>query len=118
MMWATPKTVSAVITAKTIAKPIRRRLASDGLRRLRPPREYACAAMGDEATGHEEGSAMDGDGAIAAPDGIDAAGMGAWFAANVPAAVPPLTEERITVGHSNLTYRVADASGSEWALRR
>src|SRR6201994_4716159 len=118
MMWATPKTVSAVITAKTIAKPIRRRLASDGLRRLRPPREYACAAMGDEATGHGEGSAMDGDGAIAAPDGIDAAGMAAWFAANVPAAVPPLTYERIAGGHSNLTYRVTDGAGSEWALRR
>src|ERR1700760_3652706 len=118
MMWATPKTVSAVITAKTIAKPIRRRLASDGLRRLRPPREYACAAMGDEATGHGEGSATGEDGAMAAPDGIDAAGMAGWFAANVPAAVPPLTYERIAGGHSNLTYGVADGAGSEWALRR
>ena len=44
--------------------------------------------------------------------------MDAWFAANVPAAVPPLTYERIAGGHSNLTYRVTDAAGSEWALRR
>ncbi len=44
--------------------------------------------------------------------------MAAWFAANVPAAVPPLTYERIAGGHSNLTYRVTDGAGSEWALRR
>ena len=74
--------------------------------------------MGDEATGHDKGSAVHGDGAIAAPDGIDAAGMAAWFAANVPAAVPPLTYERIAGGLSNLTYQVTDAAGSEWALRR
>ena len=49
--------------------------------------------MGDEATGHEEGSAVDGDAATAPVDGIDAAGMAAWFAANVPAAVQPLTYE-------------------------
>jgi aminoglycoside phosphotransferase (APT) family kinase protein len=36
----------------------------------------------------------------------------------VPTAVPPLTYERIAGGHSNLTYRVADAAGHEWALRR
>ena len=35
-----------------------------------------------------------------------------------PALRPPLTYERIAGGHSNLTYRVADAAGSEWALRR
>ena len=60
-------TAIAVSTAKPIAKPIRRRLASDGLNR-RPRREYACAAMGDEATGR-------GDGSAAVPDGIDAAGI-------------------------------------------
>jgi aminoglycoside phosphotransferase (APT) family kinase protein len=51
-------------------------------------------------------------------DGIDAAGVGAWFAAHVPAARPPLAYERIAGGHSNLTYRVTDAAGNEWALRR
>ena len=61
---------------------------------------------------------MDGDAATAPVDGIDAAGMAAWFAANVPAAVQPLTYERIAGGHSNLTYRVTDGVGSEWALRR
>ncbi len=67
--------------------------------------------MGDEATGRADGSA-------APIDGIDAAGIGAWFAAHVPAARPPLTYERIAGGHSNLTYRVTDAAGAEWALRR
>src|ERR1700753_30930 len=105
MMWATRKTVSAVITAKTIAKPIRRGLASDGLRRRRPPREYACAARGTEGTGPGEGSgpvevaAPGAHGAMPPPDGIDAAGMAGWFADNVPAAVPPLTYERIAGGH-------------------
>ena len=60
--------------------------------------------MGDEATG--------------APDGIDAAAVDAWFAANVAAAEPPLSYERISGGHSNLTYRVSDAAGRRWALRR
>jgi aminoglycoside phosphotransferase (APT) family kinase protein len=67
--------------------------------------------MGDEATGRGDGSATE-------VDGIDAAGVGAWFAEHVPAARPPLSYERIAGGHSNLTYRVADAAGGEWALRR
>jgi aminoglycoside phosphotransferase (APT) family kinase protein len=68
--------------------------------------------MEDEATGRDAGSTA------VAVDGIDAAGMGEWFAAHVPAAQGPLTYERIAGGHSNLTYRVADAVGREWALRR
>jgi aminoglycoside phosphotransferase (APT) family kinase protein len=68
--------------------------------------------MGDEATGRSDGSAA------AEVDGIDAAGVGAWFAAHVPSARPPLAYERIAGGHSNLTYRVSDAAGNEWALRR
>ena len=60
--------------------------------------------MGDEATG--------------TPDGIDAPGVEAWFAANVPGAEPPLDFERIAGGHSNLTYRVTDSGGRRWALRR
>jgi aminoglycoside phosphotransferase (APT) family kinase protein len=106
----TPITAIAVNTAKPIAKPILSRLASDGLRR-RPPREYACAAMGDEATGS-------GEGAVKAPDGIDIAGIEAWFALNAPSASPPLSFERIAGGHSNLTFRVTDAGGNSWALRR
>jgi aminoglycoside phosphotransferase (APT) family kinase protein len=51
-------------------------------------------------------------------DGIDAAGVGGWFVEHAPAARPPLAYERIAGGHSNLTYRVTDAAGNEWALRR
>jgi aminoglycoside phosphotransferase (APT) family kinase protein len=68
--------------------------------------------MGDEATGRG-----DGDGAVEV-DGIDVAKVGAWFAEHAPAAAPPLAYERIAGGHSNLTYRVSDAGGHEWALRR
>jgi aminoglycoside phosphotransferase (APT) family kinase protein len=67
--------------------------------------------MGDEATGS-------GDGSAEAPDGIDTNGVEAWFALNVPSASPPLSFERIAGGHSNLTFRVSDAAGSRWALRR
>ena len=51
-------------------------------------------------------------------DGIDADGVGAWFAANVPQAVPPLSYRLIAGGHSNLTYSVTDDAGSRWVLRR
>ncbi|HEX7060011.1 MAG TPA: phosphotransferase family protein [Solirubrobacterales bacterium] len=67
--------------------------------------------MGDEATGTA-------DGAAAVPEGIDRAGIEGWFAENVPKAEGPLAFERISGGHSNLTYRVSDAAGRRWALRR
>ena len=67
--------------------------------------------MGDEATGR-------GDGSADAPQGIDRGPVEAWFAANVPGCEPPLAFERIAGGHSNLTYRVTDAAGQRWALRR
>jgi aminoglycoside phosphotransferase (APT) family kinase protein len=98
----TPITAIAVSTAKPIANPMRSRLASDGLRRRRD-REYACAPMADEAT---------------APDGIDRKPLEAWFGENVPGVDLPLSFERIAGGHSNLTYRVTDAAGVMWALRR
>lgn len=41
-----------------------------------------------------------------------------WLAAHVPDAVPPFEHELIAAGGSNLTYRVTDASGHVWALRR
>jgi aminoglycoside phosphotransferase (APT) family kinase protein len=66
--------------------------------------------MGDEAT--------DVNGTVAAPDGIDAAALEAWFGVNVPGVDCPLRFERIAGGHSNLTYRVTDAAGQSWALRR
>jgi aminoglycoside phosphotransferase (APT) family kinase protein len=98
----TPITAIAVSTAKPIANPIRSRLASDGLRRRRD-REYACAPMADEAT---------------APDGINQKPLEAWFGENVPGVELPLSFERIAGGHSNLTYRVSDAAGTMFALRR
>jgi aminoglycoside phosphotransferase (APT) family kinase protein len=67
--------------------------------------------MGDEATGSDDVSG-------GAPDGIDVSGVEAWFALNVPSASPPLRFERIAGGHSNLTFRVSDAGGNRWALRR
>jgi aminoglycoside phosphotransferase (APT) family kinase protein len=67
--------------------------------------------MGDEATGTADGTAE-------APEGIDRAGVEAWFAEHVPAAQLPLTFERISGGHSNLTYGVRDSAGGRWALRR
>jgi aminoglycoside phosphotransferase (APT) family kinase protein len=41
-----------------------------------------------------------------------------WLAANVPGAEPPFEHELIAAGGSNLTYRVRDAAGHQWALRR
>jgi aminoglycoside phosphotransferase (APT) family kinase protein len=105
----TPITAIAVSTAKPIANPIRSRLASDGFSR-RLDREYACAPMADEAT--------EQDGTVEVPDGIDPKPLEAWFGEKVPGVELPLTFERIAGGHSNLTYRVTDAAGGKWALRR
>jgi aminoglycoside phosphotransferase (APT) family kinase protein len=55
---------------------------------------------------------------MSTPEGIDRAGVEAWFGAHVPGASPPLEFERISGGHSNLTYAVRDAAGGAWALRR
>lgn len=52
------------------------------------------------------------------PDGIDAEPVTDWLATRVPALDRPLTFELITGGHSNLTYRVIDAAGRRWVLRR
>ncbi|MEX2447454.1 MAG: phosphotransferase family protein [Solirubrobacterales bacterium] len=67
--------------------------------------------VGDEATGTPDGSA-------AALQGIDRAGVEAWFEQHVPGVELPLAFERIAGGHSNLTYRVTDAAERRWALRR
>ena len=54
----------------------------------------------------------------APPPGIDQPRVDAWLAAHVPDAVPPFTYEQIMGGGSNLTFRVSDAEGRQWALRR
>ena len=51
-------------------------------------------------------------------EGIEGPGVEAWFVEHAPAAEPPLAFERIAGGLSNLTYRVTDAAGRRWALRR
>jgi aminoglycoside phosphotransferase (APT) family kinase protein len=56
--------------------------------------------------------------ATEAPEGIDRAGVEAWFEANVPGAEPPLRFDRISGGRSNLTFGVRDSGGHAWALRR
>ena len=50
--------------------------------------------------------------------GVHVAPVTAWFEANVNGAVPPLSFDLIAGGRSNLTFRVADAAGSSWVLRR
>ena len=50
--------------------------------------------------------------------GVDQAAVSAWFGDHVPAAVPPLRFTAIAGGRSNLTYRVDDAGGHSWVLRR
>jgi aminoglycoside phosphotransferase (APT) family kinase protein len=51
-------------------------------------------------------------------EGIDEPGVEAWFEKNVPGVELPLEFERISGGHSNLTFAVNDAGGRAWALRR
>ena len=50
--------------------------------------------------------------------GIHPERVTAWFEANVPHAKPPLRFSLIQGGHSNLTYRVEDAAGERFVLRR
>jgi len=50
--------------------------------------------------------------------GIQAEALDAWFEANVTGAKPPLQFSLIAGGHSNLTYRVEDAAGHVFVLRR
>lgn len=50
--------------------------------------------------------------------GIDGPKVSDWFAANIPGATLPMTFDLIAGGRSNLTYRVTDASGHKYALRR
>jgi aminoglycoside phosphotransferase (APT) family kinase protein len=56
--------------------------------------------------------------ATEAPEGIDPTGLEGWFEANVAAARPPLSYQRISGGRSNLTFEVRDSAQGRWALRR
>ncbi len=50
--------------------------------------------------------------------GIDADAITQWMSGRVPELAVPLSFELITGGLSNLTYRLTDAQGSRWVLRR
>lgn len=50
--------------------------------------------------------------------GIQHGAVSQWIASKVPEAQPPFTFTLIAGGHSNLTFRVVDASGASWILRR
>jgi aminoglycoside phosphotransferase (APT) family kinase protein len=52
------------------------------------------------------------------PRGIDADRVSDWFTEHAPGVATPLDFELVAGGHSNLTYRVTDAGGRRWALRR
>ncbi|MGE0879069.1 MAG: phosphotransferase family protein [Acidimicrobiia bacterium] len=52
------------------------------------------------------------------PRGIDLDALLPWFEAHAPAVTAPLAATLIAGGRSNLTYRIADATGRAWALRR
>lgn len=53
-----------------------------------------------------------------APVGIEPARVSAWMLEHVAEASPPFVFEPIVGGGSNLTFRVFDADGHQWALRR
>jgi aminoglycoside phosphotransferase (APT) family kinase protein len=50
--------------------------------------------------------------------GIDHEAVSAWLASHVDGCTPPVGFDLIAAGGSNLTYRVTDAAGRTWALRR
>ncbi len=52
------------------------------------------------------------------PKGIVTAAVGPWLEAQLPDARPPFRYELIAAGASNLSFRVTDAAGHTWALRR
>ncbi len=55
---------------------------------------------------------------MSAPTGISAGPVTEWIAARVDGLTTPLEFEQITGGASNLTFRVTDAAGAKFVLRR
>ena len=51
-------------------------------------------------------------------EGIDVDGVTRWFRKSVPGVELPLSFALASGGRSNLTFRVSDAAGHDWALRR
>lgn len=54
----------------------------------------------------------------ASPEGIDVSRVTAWFEANIAGVTPPLAFQLVAGGRSNLTFRVTDANGQDYVLRR
>jgi aminoglycoside phosphotransferase (APT) family kinase protein len=52
------------------------------------------------------------------PPGIDAERVGKWLASHVAGVAAPVRFALVSGGRSNLTYRVTDAAGAVYALRR
>src|SRR4051794_16132989 len=50
--------------------------------------------------------------------GLDLPKVSEWLAANVDSIEPPFTADLIAGGRSNLTFRVTDANGKSFVLRR
>ncbi|HEX3981703.1 MAG TPA: phosphotransferase family protein, partial [Acidimicrobiales bacterium] len=50
--------------------------------------------------------------------GLDVDAVSAWMAAHVAGSVPPFSFTLVAGGRSNLTFRVEDAAGRAYALRR
>ena len=50
--------------------------------------------------------------------GIDVDSVSAWFEENIPGVKLPLSFDLIAGGRSNLTFKVTDAAGHEYVLRR
>ena len=74
------------------------------------------ATIGVNLVGHDRGR-LNGP----MTDPVPAAALTAWLRAVVPEATVgagPVAVARIAGGHSNLTYRITDAAGTSWALRR
>lgn len=53
-----------------------------------------------------------------APTGVDLARVIPWLQERLPWMATPLTWEKLAGGHSNFTYRVTDANGEVFVLRR
>ena len=52
------------------------------------------------------------------PQGIQVDRVTEWLTANVEGAIAPFDFEIIAGGHSNLTFKVTDAGGDRFVLRR
>jgi len=55
---------------------------------------------------------------VAEPTGIDVPAVTAWLVERVPRLVAPFAWAKLPGGHSNFTYRVADAAGTRFVVRR